>query len=98
LRRAAKVDANQGRIVEALRHSGCWVWSLAGAGNGCPDLLVWRDGYHLLEVKDGSRPPSERRLTPAEERFHAQCPGPVYVVNSVAEALQAVGVFRRQAT
>jgi len=93
VRYAAKVDANQGEIVKALRDIGCTVQSLAPVGGGVPDLLV---GYHgvnyLLEVKDGSRPPSERGLTPHQEKFHASWRGQKTVVTSREEALAAVGV------
>jgi hypothetical protein len=40
VRRAAKVDANHGEIVKALRSAGCGVLDLSAVGNGCPDLLV----------------------------------------------------------
>ena len=104
--RAAKVDANQGEIVKALRAHGCEVLSLAPMGGGCPDLLVWtpytyllgmgvrvsNGGRHLLfEVKDGSKPPSARKLTPDQERWHDDWAGwPVYVVCSVQEALDLI--------
>lgn len=96
MRRAARVDANQAEIVKALRDSGCGVQSLAGVGDGCPDLLVHAPAYpwrhYLLEVKDGKKPPSERRLTPDQQKFHAQWKGFIYVVTNVAEALDAVGI------
>ena len=54
MRRAAKIDANHGDIVEALRGIGCSVLSLAPLGKGAPDLLVGYWGRNtILEVKDG---------------------------------------------
>ena len=44
-----------------------------------------------MEIKDGSKPPSARRLTPAEQEFFDTWRGQVCVVNSVAEALGAIG-------
>jgi hypothetical protein len=42
----------------------------------------------LLEIKDGTKPPSARRLTDAEQRFHDEWPGDnLHIVNSVQEAL-----------
>lgn len=102
MRYGAKVDANQAAIVEALRRLGCTVQSLASVGGGCPDLVVgvpeisFGTGYVvqsrnvLLEIKDGSKPPSARKLTPAEAKFHAEWRGEVYVVSSVSEALDVV--------
>jgi len=96
VRRAARVDANHAEIVAALRAARCWVLDLSAVGNGCPDLLVhgptrnW--DFVLLEVKDGKKPPSARKLTPAQIEFHAGCRGPVVVVKDVADALRAVGL------
>lgn len=93
-RRAARVDANQTEIVEALRAVGCAVLSLAAIGKGVPDLLVWRRGlgYVLIEVKDGNKAPSRQALTDDQARFHDEWPGPVIIANSVSAALRAVGV------
>ena len=66
MRRAAKVDANQTEIVKALRQVGASVQSLAATGKGCPDLLVGIRGLNfLIEVKDGAKPRSDRKLTAA---------------------------------
>lgn len=93
MRRAAKVDANHREIVDALRRIGAGVQSLAGVGNGVPDLLVYfRGAYRLLEVKDGSKAPSKRKLTPDQVAWIEQWPGPVQVVCSVDDAFSAVGV------
>lgn len=91
MRRAAKVDANQSEIVAALRKCGCTVQSLASVGRGVPDLLVGRAGRNfLLEVKDGSKPRSQRDLTPDELRWLYAWRGAATVVESVEEALKAV--------
>jgi hypothetical protein len=65
MRKHGRTDANQAAIVEALARTGWLVVSLADVGGGCPDLLIAKAGRLLLcEVKDGSQPPSRRRLTP----------------------------------
>lgn len=93
MRRAAKVDANQPQIVAALRDVGASVQPLHAVGKGCPDLLVgFRGVNHLLEVKDGSLPPSARKLTEAQEEWHPSWRGNAVVVKSVDEALEAIGV------
>ena len=93
MRRAAKVDDNQAEIVDALRRAGCSVCILSGVGRGCPDLAVGIKGVtYMLEIKDGKKPPSERRLTPAEEAWHNSWRGHAAVVKSVDEALDAVGL------
>jgi hypothetical protein len=93
MRRAAAVDANQVVIVEALRDLGASVHHLHQLGGGTPDLLVgWRSRTFLLEVKDGSKPPSRQRLTPDEESWiHTWNGRPVVVVHTVEEAFRAIG-------
>ena len=50
MRRAARVDDNQGQIVDALRRVGCSVWSLAGVGKGFPDLAVVESVEDALKI------------------------------------------------
>jgi len=93
VRRAAKVDTNQGDIVRALRHAGCEVLSLAAIGGGVPDLLVYRHAtkaIHMIEIKNPAQPPSKRKLTPHQAVFHINWP--VHVVKNEIEALAVVGL------
>lgn len=91
MRRAAKRDANEAVIVEALRKFGCKV-RVVREGMGLADLLVKTpDGLvHLVEVKapHGS-------LTPEQVEFFAWW-GDVAVVTSVEEAVKwLIGSRRR---
>jgi len=89
--RRHSVDANQADIVSALRRVGAHVCDLSAAGKGIPDLIVYfRGELRFLELKDGSKPPSARKLTPAQKAFHAVFP--VTVVTSPYEALRAIGI------
>lgn len=83
-------DANQAEIVRALRAVGCSVFSLAGVGGGCPDLLVGRGGATwLLEVKrDGGAVRASQENAVASWRG-----GPWVVVRSPDEALRAIGLL-----
>jgi Holliday junction resolvase len=93
MRKAAKIDDNQPEIVEALEKAGCSVQSLAAVGKGVPDLLVGRAGVnYVLEVKDGSKSPSRRRLTSDQFTWSMAWRGEFAVVCSVDEALEAVGL------
>jgi hypothetical protein len=87
MRRASRRDANERRVIDALRACGAYVKQIND--EGFVDLLVWYRGHVLLlEVKDGDKPPSARALTPAEAKFHAEWPGQnLYIVNSEHEAL-----------
>lgn len=94
MRTAAKVDANQPEIVAALRSAGATVQPLHSVGQGCPDLLVgFRGQTYAIEVKDGRKPPSARKLTPAQNDWHAGWRGHVAVVSTVEEALAAIGLL-----
>ena len=88
-----KVDANQAAIVEALRKCGCSVAVTSSIGGGFPDLAVgFRRLNFLLEVKDGRKPPSARKLTEAERIWHLTWRGRVEVVECVEDALKVVGL------
>jgi hypothetical protein len=74
--RAAKIDRNQPEIVAALRKAGASVQSLAGVGQGVPDLLVGYMGKTaLLEVKDGLKVKSKQKLTEDQKPWHANWRG-----------------------
>ena len=96
MRRAAKIDANQPAIVERLRHHGYSVWPTHALGKGFPDLVVAKSGLTwLLEVKDGDKPPSARKLTDDEREFHIKWQGVVLTVISPNDALsQLDGLLR----
>lgn len=94
MRRAAKVDANQGDVKKALQRIGATVQVLP-VGDGVPDLLVgWRGINFLLEVKDGNKPPSAQKLRPRQVEWHEGWKGTVHVVNSPEAALAAVGAIQ----
>ena len=90
------MDDNQAEIVRWLRAAGATVQSLAAIGAGVPDLLVgYRRQSFLLEIKDGSKTPSQRRLTPAQVAWHRTWVGlPVAVVECAEDALAAIGAGR----
>jgi hypothetical protein len=87
MRRAARRDANEGDIIKAMRAEGAYVKVIND--EGLFDLLVnYRGETMLIEVKDGAKPPSARRLTDAEQKFHDEWPGSdLFIVNSVEEAI-----------
>jgi len=92
--RAAKIDANQNEIVNALRKAGCSVQILSSVGKGTPDLICGHAGVnYFLEVKDGNKPKSAQKLTPDQVEWHSNWLGQVDVVNSVEQAFQVVGLI-----
>jgi len=87
VRRAAKVDDNQPEIVEHLRSLGMSVCLLHTVGQGVPDIIVGYRGINvLLEIKDGAKPPSARRLTEDEAVWHLDWRGQVATVKDKEQA------------
>ena len=67
-RYATRRDANEKEIIQALESIGCTVYRL----DSPVDLLVgYRARNILLEVKDGNKVRSERKLTKAQRKFFA---------------------------
>jgi hypothetical protein len=89
--RATRRDANEQQIVDALRKAGAVVRFIS-QGDGIPDLLVgYRGQTILMEVKDGAKPPSARKLTPQEQAFHdSWIGGKLVIVHCVQDALAAL--------
>ena len=88
---ARRVDANQSEVVSALRQIGCTVFVASGVGGGFPDLVVgYRNRTMLIELKDGDKPKSARKLTIDQMFFSAMWRGHYVVVNDVDEAIEAV--------
>lgn len=83
MRKIAKRDGNHKSVVDAFRTLGCSVLDLGSVGGGCPDILVGVHGVNtLVEIKDGSRPPSARQLTSDQVEFMASWKGQVIVIIS----------------
>jgi hypothetical protein len=68
-------------------------------GHGVPDLLVGYQGKNILiEIKDGNKTPSKRKLTDDQVKWHESWNGgAVAVVDSVDAAWAALGIMRGNA-
>jgi len=87
MRYAARVDANQAAIVQALRDAGAYVWVL-----GLPvDLLVgYKNHTFLVEVKTTS----QKRLTELQRGFFEKWIGGTLVrIDSPEAALRMLAVL-----
>lgn len=91
MRRIARIDGNQPEIVNAFRKLGCSVQHLHKLGQGCPDILVgYMDVNLLAEIKDGTRIPSERKLTKDESEWFENWRGQICIVESVSDAIDLI--------
>ena len=91
MRKHARIDANQKKIVAHLREIGCSVLVTSQLGKGAPDIIVGYKGKdYLIEIKDGEKPPSQQKLTPDEIKFKAEWKGEYHVVNSLDRLLEII--------
>lgn len=87
--RAKRIDNGQGAIVDYLRAIGWSVHITSNLGGGFPDLVVSRARYTaLVEVKDGTKPPSARQLTDDEREFRDKWPGDYVIATSPQDAAE----------
>jgi hypothetical protein len=87
-------DANHDEIMHTLKAIGCLVVDIHNMGGGIGDLLIaYRSRWLLIEIKDGHKPPSARKLTPEEKEFHQKCllfNAPILTVLSSCDAVAQV--------
>ncbi len=91
-----RIDKNQPEIVKAFRQLGCQVAITSSVGHGFPDLIVGRPAKQkllMVEIKDGSKPPSARKLTQDEETFRDAWAGSYVVVESISDAVRTVSLY-----
>lgn len=92
-----RIDATQPAIVKALRQIGAFVQPLNAVKGGCPDLLVgYRGRWFVMEVKDGGKPPSGRKLTEDELEWWQSVRGiaPVSLAENVDDAIKIITKLR----
>lgn len=94
LMRAYKKDANHGEIGDGLRKLGWSVLDLAQYGVSV-DYAVSKPGFAaLLEVKDGNKPASARKLTEKEQKLRDNWEGPYVVAISLIDAIEQLSKLR----
>jgi len=93
MRRAAKIDDNQKKIVEGLRKCGVSVSVTSMMGKGFPDIIAGHSGTnYMIELKDGNKTASRRKLTEDEQEWHDKWKGQVAVADSLEDCLIIIGL------
>lgn len=84
-----RTDSNHAEIIKALRKiPNLSVFSTHEVGKGFPDIVIGYKGInYLIEIKDGNKPPSARKLTDVEVKFHQDWKGQIKIVNNLDEVL-----------
>ena len=94
MRHAAKVDDNQKDLVAQLRKAGYSVRHTHQIGQGFADIVVGHKGVNFLfEIKDCRKPPSQRKLTELEQKFHGEWSGQVGVVCTLEDVENHIKLF-----
>jgi len=74
-RRAARIDDNQKEVVALFRKLGWYVLIISQLKNCC-DIMVSKNGHTIaIEIKDGKKPPSARKLSTGELKFEYEWKG-----------------------
>lgn len=92
MRQRARTDGNHAEIRDALRRHGWLVHDSSRYGSGYFDLTCVKGGRVVfVEVKDGAKPPSARKLTEDEIEIHRRFKAygaEVVVVETLADLAQ----------
>lgn len=90
-----KVDNNSKEILDAAKKLGCTILRLEKIGKGCSDDLLGYKGFNILiEIKDGKKCPSQRKLNPIQVKFHSEWKGQKpYIIYSVDDLIDLLRIF-----
>ena len=88
------MDSNHGEVADAFRALGFSVADTSRLGSGFPDLVIARRGRTaVVEVKDGDKPPSARKLTEDELKFRDGWTGEYFVVEGIDDVEKVAKVM-----
>ena len=96
--RRQRSDDNQPALIKVARKMGASVLVLSRTES--IDLLIGCGGIdQIVEIKDGAKVPSQRKLSPDETKFHDEWQGrtPV-IINNEQEMIDLVAWMRKEAT
>ena len=89
-----RTDANHKEIVDAIRKIPFLsVFSTHAIGKGFPDIVIGYKGInYLVEIKDGAKTKSQKKLTEDEIKFHQSWFGQIIVCECVKDVLQLLKI------
>ena len=94
--KARRKDANHNEITRTLLQVGAELLETYQLPGALDVFVAYRQKWTLLEIKDGTKPPSARKLTEDEQATIARIArtgAPVFVVETVDDALRAIGAI-----
>lgn len=97
MRYKLRKDDNHNTIANVFRKLGASVAETHRLGEGFPDLVIGFMGYNaLIEVKDGAKSESRRKLTDAEFEFFEGWRGWVAVVKDENDAINIINQIQQE--
>lgn len=88
-----KTDRNHKEIIDKCRTLGLSVFSTHTIGKGFPDIVVgYKKKNYLIEIKDGEKSPSQRKLTKDEVIFFENWNGQVDIANNFDDVKKIIGI------
>ena len=89
-RRAARTDDNQKEIVALFRKLG-WHVLIVSQLKNCCDIIASKNGRTVaIEIKDGKKKPSDRKLTEGELKFKNEWQGEYALIESEQDVFSLV--------
>jgi len=91
MRHAARTDANQTQIIKAFRGLGAYVVPTHQLKGFCDCIVYFRGQTFTIEIKDGSKPKSKKKLTPMEQECKEQVEArgcTYHIIETVEDAIK----------
>lgn len=86
-RRAAKKDANHNEVTNTFASLGYSVLDISQLKNCCDAIVAKGNRTIAIEIKDGSKPPSQRKLSEGEKTFRDNWNGEWALIESVEDVI-----------
>ena len=92
---ACRVDSNHTEVISAFRKLGCSVLPIHTLKN-CGDAIVAKNmRTAIIEIKDGKKPPSQRKLTKGESEFAKKWLGLYVVIMDLEDVINLVRALEK---
>jgi hypothetical protein len=90
-----RTDANHKEIIDKLRQfPALSVFSTHMVGKGFPDIVIGYKGMnYLVEIKDGAKSKSRKKLTDDEIKFHVGWFGQIMIAENIDDVLRLLKII-----
>ena len=89
-RRAARKDANHNEITDLFISMGWSVLDISQLKNACDAFVSKGHRTIAIEIKDGKKPPSQRKLSKGESEFKDSWNGEWALIESTEDAIKLI--------